>query len=302
MFNFLLFSFFLSGWLGADRRWRWGGAWGPPPQISVGRNTSFLTQRQAFFTFSVFVFLFYLLWSLWGATPPSWHNAKHFLLFLFFSSSDLSGMQHFLLCTTRSIFYFFFPPSISVGRNTSFLTQRQAFFTFSVFVFLFYLLWSLWGATPPSWHNAKHFLLFLFFSSSDLSGMQHFLLCTTRSIFYFFFPPSISVGRNTSFLTQRWAFFTFSVFCFSFFPPSISLGRNTSLLTRPGAFFYFFCFCFVFFPLPISMGRNTSFLTQPWECFTFCLFTGQEQAYLTLFNPRGGGGGGGRHSRGREIC
>ena len=168
MFNFLLFSFFLSGWLGADRRWRWGGAWGPPPQISVGRNTSFLTQRQAFFTFSVFVFLFYLLWSLWGATPPSWHNAKHFLLFLFF-----------------------------------------------------FLFRSQWDATLPSLHNQEHFLLF--------------------------FPPSISVGRNTSFLTQRWAFFTFSVFCFSFFPPSISLGRNTSLLTRPGAFFYFFCFCFVFF-------------------------------------------------------
>ena len=131
MFNFLLFSFFLSGWLGADRRWRWGGAWGPPPQISVGRNTSFLTQRQAFFPFSVFVFLFYLLWSLWGATPPSWHNAKHFLLFLFFfplpisvgcntsffaqpgafftffSSFDLSGAQHLLLDTTLSIFYFF---------------------------------------------------------------------------------------------------------------------------------------------------------------------------------------------------
>ena len=199
MLNFLLFSFFLSGWLGADRRWRWGGAWGPPPQISVGRNTSFLTQRQAFFTFSVFVFLFYLLWSLWGATPPSWHNAKHFLLFLFFflfrsqwdaTLPSLHNQEHFLL---------FFPPSISVGRNTSFLTQRWAFFTFSVFVFLFFLLRSLWGVTPHSWHGPEHF-------------------------------------------------FTFSVFVL------------------------------FFFPLPISMGRNTSFLTQPWECFTFFLFTGQEPA------------------------
>ena len=163
MFNFLLFSFFLSGWLGADRRWRWGGAWGPPPQISVGRNTSFLTQRQAFFTFSVFVFLFYLLWSLWGATPPSWHNAKHFLLFLFFSSSDLSGMQHFLLCTTRSIFYFFFLLRSQWGATPPSWHNAEHFLLFLFFVFLFFLLRSLWGVTPHSWHGPEHFFTFSVF-------------------------------------------------------------------------------------------------------------------------------------------
>ena len=175
MFNFFLFSSFLSGWLGADGRWRWGGAWGPPPQISVGRNTSFLTQRQAFFPFSVFVFLFYLLWSLWGATPPSWHNAKHFLLFLFF-----------------------------------------------------FLFRSQWDATLPSLHNQEHFLLFLFF-------------------------------------------------VFLLFPLPISVVLNNSLLTRPGAFFAFSVFV-LFFSSSNLNGRNTSFLTQPWECFTFFLFTGQEPA------------------------
>ena len=198
MLNFLLFSFFLSGWLGADRRWRWGGAWGPPPQISVGRNTSFLTQRQAFFTFSVFVFLFYLLWSLWGATPPSWHNAKHFLLFLFF-----------------------------------------------------FLFRSQWDATLPSLHNQEHFLLFLFFV---------FLL----------FPLPISVVLNNSLLTRPGAFFAFSVFVL-FFSSSNLNGAQHLLLDTALRMFYF---------LPFHWSRA---------------------GLLNPIQPPGGGGGG-RHSRGREIC